>query len=74
MLSCISLDAKRADYQALMAEILTNSGRHREAMARYDRPQDPWQLRGCHCRQAETYLRMGKPDKALKFMVASTPL
>ena len=25
----IAIDSKRADYQALMAEILTNSGRHR---------------------------------------------
>lgn len=65
----ISLDSKRADYQALMAEILTNTGRHREALARYDRAlkiHDSFE--GAIAGKAETYLRMGKPEKALKFL------
>ena len=77
----ISLDAKRADYQALMAEILTNSGRHREALARYDRAlKIHGSFEGAIAGKAETYLRMGKPDKALKFLdgvdtpVDDTPL
>lgn len=77
----ISLDAKRADYQALMAEILTNSGRHREALGRYDRAlKIHGRFEGAIAGKAETYLRMGKPDKALKFLdgvdtpVDDTPL
>jgi len=68
----IAIDSKRADYQALMAEILTNSGRHREALARYDRALKIHRsFEGAIAGKAETYLRMGKPDKALKFLNAT---
>ena len=68
----ISLDSKRADYQALMAEILTNTGRHREALARYDRAlKIHGTFEGAIAGKAETYLRMGKPDKALKSLDGS---
>ncbi|MCH2133148.1 MAG: sulfotransferase [Phycisphaerales bacterium] len=69
----IALDAKRADYQALMAEILTTTGRHREALGRYDKAlKIRSDFEAALAGKADTYLRMGKPDKALR-VVSDSP-
>ncbi|MAT81055.1 MAG: hypothetical protein CMJ29_05350 [Phycisphaerae bacterium] len=70
----IGLDSKRPDYQALMAEILTTVGRHREALGRYDKAlKIRSDFEGAIAGKAETYLRMGKPEKTIK-VVESSPL
>ena len=66
LMRAIRGDRARADYQALLAEVLTTAGRHREAIGRYDhalklhRDYD-----AAHAGKAETYLRMGKVDRAM---------
>ncbi|MCH2142309.1 MAG: sulfotransferase [Phycisphaerales bacterium] len=60
-------DRRRADYHAMLAEILTTAGRHKEAIARFE------QAIKCHAGyeaayagKAETWLRMGRTEKALE--------
>lgn len=60
-------DRKRADYHALLAEMLTTSGRHREAIARYDqalKAQSGYDA--AIAGKAEVYLRMGNSAKSLE--------
>ncbi len=64
-------DRKRADYHALLAELLTTAGRHKEAIARYE------QAIKCHPKyeaayagKAETWLRMGRTEKAMETAAA----
>ena len=65
----LARDSKRADYQALMGEILTHSGRHREAIGRYDRALKTHpRFEGAIAGKAETLLRMGSPEKAIRFL------
>jgi tetratricopeptide (TPR) repeat protein len=59
-------DKRRADYHALLAEVLTTAGRHRAAISRYDtalKIQNNYDA--AHAGKAETYLRMGKVDRAV---------
>jgi tetratricopeptide (TPR) repeat protein len=59
-------DRKRADYHALLAEVLTTAGRHREAIGRYDQAlKIHGDYDAAHAGKAETYLRMGKMDRAI---------
>jgi tetratricopeptide (TPR) repeat protein len=59
-------DRKRADYHGLLGEVLTTAGRHREAIGRYDHAlKIHGQYDAAHAGKAETYLRMGKVDRAL---------
>jgi len=60
-------DRKRADYHALLAEMLATSGRHREALARYDqaiKAQSGYDA--AIAGKAEVYLRMGNSAKSLE--------
>jgi len=71
LMRAIRGDRARADYHALLAEVLTTAGRHREAIGRYDhalklhRDYD-----AAHAGKAETYLRMGKVDRAYEDAIA----
>lgn len=59
-------DRRRADYHALLAEVLTTAGRHREAIGRYDHAlKIHGNYDAAHAGKAETYLRMGKVDRAI---------
>lgn len=65
----LARDSKRPDYQALMGEILTHSGRHREAIGRYDRALKIHpRFEGAIAGKAETLLRMGSPEKAVRLL------
>ena len=65
----LARDSKRADYQALMGEVLTHSGRHREAIGRYDRALKIHpRFEGAIAGKAETLLRMGSPEKAVRLL------
>ena len=66
LMRAIRGDRRRADYHALLAEVLTTSGRHRAAIGRYDtalKIQNDYDA--AHAGKAETYLRMGKVDRAI---------
>jgi len=66
LMRAIRGDRKRADYHALLAEVLTTGGRHREAIGRYDQALKIHNTYdAAHAGKAETYLRMGKVDRAV---------
>ena len=65
----LARDSKRADYQALMGEVLPHTGRYREAIKRYDRALNIHpRFEGAIAGKAETLLRMGAPEKAVRFL------
>ena len=62
-------EAKRPDYQALMGEILAHLGSHREALDRYNRALKlHGRYDGAVAGKAETLLRMGEPERAIRFL------
>jgi tetratricopeptide (TPR) repeat protein len=67
LMQALRSNRKRADYHALLAEMLATTGRHREAIARYDQSlkvQSGYDA--AIAGKAEVYLRMGNPAKSLE--------
>ena len=65
----LAREAKRPDYQALMGEILAHLGSHREALDRYNRALKlHGRYDGAVAGKAETLLRMGEPERAIRFL------
>ncbi len=77
LMQAIRGDRKRADYHAVLAELLTTAGRHREAVARFDHAIKLHAgFDAAIAGKAEVYLRTGKPERTIEVLknAADTPI
>ncbi len=62
-------DRKRADYHALLGEVLMTSGRHKEALSRFEQATRLHEgYDAAFAGMAEACLRMGDPDRAMAIL------
>jgi len=65
-------DRKRADYHALLGEVLLTSGRHKEAIGRFEQATRLHAgYDAAFAGMAESCLRMGDPERALTILTAA---